>query len=144
MNRTVASAAALVTGLPPNVENVSDGYESAISALAIVHPMGDPFAMPFADLIFTAQTIHRTYFDPNKVQKAELLSIKTGGCPEDCGYCNQSAKFDTGLKATKLMDIESVIAEARAARRGLWQGTFQTPEAWRNANRAGLMQAEDD
>lgn len=72
--------------------------------------------MPFADLIFTAQTVHRTYFDPNRVQKAELLSIKTGGCPEDCGYCNQSAKFDTGLKASKLMAVEEVLAQARAAK----------------------------
>ncbi len=72
--------------------------------------------MSFADLIFTAQTVHRTQFDPNAVEKAELLSIKTGGCPEDCGYCNQSAKFDTGLKATKLMEAETVVAEARAAK----------------------------
>lgn len=74
------------------------------------------FEMPFMDLIFTAQTAHRRHFDPNEVQQSELLSIKTGGCPEDCGYCSQSAKFATGLKASKLMDVDTVLAEARKAK----------------------------
>lgn len=74
------------------------------------------FAMPFMDLIFTAQTAHRRYFDANRVQQSELLSIKTGGCPEDCGYCSQSAKFETGLKASKLMDVDTVLAEAKKAK----------------------------
>jgi len=74
------------------------------------------FEMPFNDLVFTAQTAHRRYFDPNQVQQSELLSIKTGGCPEDCGYCSQSAKFDTGLSASKLMDVDRVLAEARKAK----------------------------
>ena len=72
------------------------------------------FALPFNDLIFRAQTVHRQWFDPNEVQKSTLLSIKTGGCPEDCGYCSQSAKFETGIKATKLMDVD----EARRAKCG--------------------------
>src|SRR5712672_3043842 len=74
------------------------------------------FAQPFADLIHRAQTIHRTHFDANEVQMSTLLSIKTGGCPEDCGYCSQSAHFDTGLKASKLMGVEEVLVQARAAR----------------------------
>jgi biotin synthase len=71
---------------------------------------------PFNDLLFRAQTIHRTHFDPNKVQLSRLLSIKTGGCPEDCGYCSQSAHHQSGLKASKLMEVERVVAEARKAR----------------------------
>ena len=74
------------------------------------------FAMPFPELVFAAQSIHRRHFDPTRVQLAQLLSIKTGGCPEDCGYCAQSAHFDTGVKATKLMPGEAIVAEARRAR----------------------------
>ena len=74
------------------------------------------FALPLMDLLYQAQTVHRTYFDPNQIQKSTLLSVKTGGCAEDCGYCSQSAKFDTGLKASKLMEVENVLAEARRAK----------------------------
>jgi biotin synthase len=70
---------------------------------------------PFMDLVFRAQTIHRMVFDPNKVQFSRLLNIKTGGCPEDCGYCSQSAHHDVPLRASKLMDPEQVIKEAKAA-----------------------------
>jgi biotin synthase len=73
-------------------------------------------AAPFAELVFRAAEIHREHFNPNEVQASRLLSIKTGGCPEDCGYCSQSAHFKTGLKASKLMNTETVIAEARCAR----------------------------
>src|SRR3979490_2745435 len=62
------------------------------------------YDLPFADLIFRAQGIHRRNFDPNHVETASLLSIKTGGCPEDCGYCAQSAHYDAGVQATRLMD----------------------------------------
>jgi biotin synthase len=71
---------------------------------------------PFNDLLFRAQTVHRQHFDPNKVQLSRLLSIKTGGCPEDCGYCSQSTHHDSGLKASRLMAVERVVAEARKAR----------------------------
>ena len=74
------------------------------------------FALPFNDLIFQAQSVHRQWFDPNEVQKSTLLSIKTGGCPEDCGYCSQSAKFEAGIKATKLMDVDTVLEGARRAK----------------------------
>jgi biotin synthase len=76
------------------------------------------YDLPFADLLLRAQTVHRQFFDPNVVQMSRLMSIKTGGCPEDCGYCSQSAHHDSGLKASKLMDVEDVIAGARAARAG--------------------------
>jgi biotin synthase len=74
------------------------------------------YEAPFNDLLFQAQTVHRQHFDPNKVQLSRLLSIKTGGCPEDCGYCSQSTHHDSGLKASKLMEVERVVAEARKAR----------------------------
>jgi biotin synthase len=74
------------------------------------------FALPFAELIFRAQTVHREHFDPSRVQISTLLSIKTGGCPEDCGYCPQASNYETGTKAGKLMAVEKVMEEARAAK----------------------------
>jgi len=74
------------------------------------------FALPFNDLLFTAQTVHRVHFDPNRVQVSTLCSIKTGACPEDCSYCPQSARYDTGLEREKLMKVEKVLEEARAAK----------------------------
>src|SRR5580693_9356914 len=74
------------------------------------------FALPFSELLFRAQAIHRANFDAREVQISTLLSIKTGGCPEDCGYCSQSASHETGLKASKLMDIAAVLADAQAAK----------------------------
>lgn len=76
------------------------------------------FDLPFLDLLHTAQTIHREHHQPNAVQRSQLLSIKTGGCAEDCAYCPQSAKYakDVGLDATKLMDLDTVLERARAAK----------------------------
>jgi len=74
------------------------------------------YDLPFMDLLFRAQMVHRAAFDPNKVQMSRLLSIKTGGCAEDCGYCSQSAHHKTGLKASKLMEVERVLTEARKAK----------------------------
>ena len=74
------------------------------------------FALPFNDLMFRAQTIHRAHFPANQVQLSTLLSIKTGGCPEDCAYCPQAARYDTGVEAQKLMAVEAVVAEARRAK----------------------------
>jgi biotin synthase len=74
------------------------------------------YDLPFMDLLFRAQTVHRAAFDPNKVQMSRLLSIKTGGCAEDCGYCSQSAHHASGLKASKLMEVQRVIAEAQKAK----------------------------
>ena len=73
-------------------------------------------ALPFADLLFHAQSIHRRHFDPNEVQVSTLLSIKTGACPEDCSYCPQSIRYDTGLEREALMDPGTVIERARAAK----------------------------
>lgn len=74
------------------------------------------FALPFADLLFHAQRVHRQYFNPNEVQISTLLSIKTGACPEDCAYCSQSIRFDTGLKSEPLMDLDAVLEKARVAK----------------------------
>ena len=74
------------------------------------------YRMPFNDLLFEAQSIHRQHFDPNRVQLSKLLNIKTGGCPEDCGYCSQSVHNATGLAASKLMEVEKIVAEARKAK----------------------------
>ena len=89
------------------------------------------YDLPFADLMFRAQGIHRTNFDPNHVETASLLSIKTGGCPEDCGYCSQSAHYDTGLQATRLMAQADVVATAQRAR-DAGATRFCMAAAWRN------------
>jgi biotin synthase len=89
------------------------------------------FALPFPELMFHAAQVHRENFDPAEVQISTLLSIKTGGCPEDCAYCPQSAKFDTGVKAEKLMDLDVVLAEARAAKAG-GASRFCMGAAWRS------------
>lgn len=74
------------------------------------------FAMPFNDLLYRAQTVHRENFAPNQVQKSRLVNIKTGGCPEDCKYCSQSIRYQTDIDASKLMKVEDVVADARAAK----------------------------
>ena len=89
------------------------------------------FDLPFNDLLFEAQTVHRQNFDPNAVQLSTLLSIKTGGCVEDCGYCSQSASHDTGLKATKLMDVRAVL-QAAAQAKDNGSGRFCMGAAWRS------------
>jgi biotin synthase len=89
------------------------------------------YRQPFNDLLFRAHTIHREHFDPNRVQLSRLLNIKTGGCPEDCGYCSQSSHHATGLAASKLMDVEKIVAEARKAKEG-GATRYCMGAAWRN------------
>lgn len=89
------------------------------------------YQQPFNDLLFAAQSAHRRHFDPNRVQLSKLLNIKTGGCPEDCGYCSQSSHHSTGLAASKLMDVETVLAAARQARDG-GATRYCMGAAWRN------------
>src|SRR3954463_9918872 len=88
------------------------------------------FALPFPELMFRAQTVHRMHFDPTEVQISTLLSIKTGGCPEDCAYCPQAARYDTGVEAGKLMALDAVLAEARAAK-AAGASRFCMGAAWR-------------
>ncbi|MDQ8032404.1 MAG: biotin synthase BioB [Bordetella sp.] len=89
------------------------------------------FALPFPELLHRAQTVHRTHFDPTEIQLSSLLSIKTGGCPEDCAYCPQSAHHDTELEADKLMPLADVVAAARAAQANGAQ-RFCMGAAWRS------------
>ncbi len=100
------------------------------------------FNLPFNDLVFQAQTVHRANFDPNAVQISTLLSIKTGGCPEDCGYCPQSAHFDTGVKAGKLMDVKAVVEEARKAK-AAGASRFCMGAAWRSPKDRDLAKVSD-
>jgi biotin synthase len=97
------------------------------------------FDLPFPELMFRAASVHRAHFDPTEVQTSTLLSIKTGGCPEDCGYCSQSAKYDTGVKASKLMEVEKVLTEARAAK-DAGASRFCMGAAWRNPKDKDLDQ----
>jgi biotin synthase len=89
------------------------------------------FALALPELIFRAQCVHRENFDPAAVQISRLLSIKTGGCPEDCAYCPQSARYDTGVSASKLMPLDAVLAEARSAR-DAGASRFCMGAAWRS------------
>lgn len=100
------------------------------------------FDLPFNDLLFQAQTVHRRHFDANEVQLSTLLSIKTGGCPEDCGYCSQSAHFKTPIEAQALMSLESVVEAARNAKvRGA--SRFCMAAAWRGPRDKDLNKVAD-
>jgi len=89
------------------------------------------FELPFNDLLYRAQQVHRAYFDPNEVQVSTLLSIKTGGCPEDCGYCPQSVHHQTAVEPESLLDVETVAEAARNARQA-GASRFCMGAAWRN------------
>lgn len=89
------------------------------------------FNLPFADLLFHAQQVHRAHFNPNQVQVSTLLSIKTGRCPEDCAYCPQSVRFDTGLESEELLPLDQVIASARQAKQN-GSSRFCMGAAWRS------------
>jgi biotin synthase len=95
------------------------------------------YGLPFSDLIFRAQIIHRENFDPNHVETASLLSIKTGGCPEDCGYCSQSAHYETDIKATRLMEQTAVVETAKRAKQA-GASRFCMAAAWRNPKERDL------
>ncbi|MHB1272262.1 MAG: biotin synthase BioB [Rhodanobacter sp.] len=88
------------------------------------------FALPFNELLHRAHTVHRAHHDPNAVQVSTLLSIKTGGCPEDCAYCPQAARYDTGVQAQKLMSVEAVLERAQAAK-DAGASRFCMGAAWR-------------
>ncbi|SFZ79225.1 biotin synthase BioB [Chitinimonas taiwanensis] len=95
------------------------------------------FALPFNDLLFRAQGVHRTHFDANRVQLSTLLSIKTGGCPEDCGYCPQSVRYDTGVSSQELMPLDEVLAAAQAAK-AAGASRFCMGAAWRGPKQRDL------
>ena len=100
------------------------------------------YALPFNDLVFRAQTVHREHFDANAVQLSTLLSIKTGGCPEDCGYCPQAARYDTGVASEALMSVDDVVAAARCAKeKGATR--FCMGAAWRGPKQRDLDRVTD-
>jgi biotin synthase len=95
------------------------------------------FDLPFADLMFRAQTVHREHHDPNKVQLSTLLSIKTGGCSEDCGYCPQAARYSTGVEDEAMMDVSAVVSAAKLAREN-GASRFCMGAAWRGPKQRDL------
>ncbi len=103
-----------------------------------LHEIESLLGQPFNDLMFRAQTLHRAHFDPNQVQVSSLLSIKTGACAEDCGYCSQSARHATGLEAEKLMPLADVVEAAEAAK-AKGASRFCMGAAWRNPTDKNLQ-----
>jgi len=118
MNQTATENTRTTPVIPPRF----DWTQAEIAAL---------FEQPFNDLLFRAQQVHREHFDPNEVQVSTLLSIKTGGCPEDCGYCPQSIHHEAPVQVEKLMDVEVVVEAARAAKQA-GASRFCMGAAWRN------------
>jgi biotin synthase len=105
--------------------------------LSMILTARELYELPFNDLLFRAHSVHRENFDPNQIQLSKLLSIKTGGCPEDCGYCSQSARYATGLTPSKLMDVEHVVAEAQKAKDG-GATRYCMGAAWRSPKQSDL------
>ena len=100
------------------------------------------YHMPFNDLIYQAQTVHRQNHDPNKIQVSTLMSIKTGGCPEDCKYCSQSIKYNTDVEIEKLITVDEVIAQAKEAKKS-GASRFCMGAAWRNLNDSNISKIKD-
>ncbi|MGH8755588.1 MAG: biotin synthase BioB, partial [Burkholderiales bacterium] len=116
-------------------QNTRDDAPSKLS----VAEVEDLFALPFNDLIYRAQQAHRQHFDANRVQLSTLLSIKTGGCPEDCAYCPQAARYHTGVENQEILQLDTVVAAARAAKE---EGAtrFCMGAAWRGPKQKDLVQ----
>ena len=100
------------------------------------------YHMPFNDLIYQAQTVHRQNHDPNKIQVSTLMSIKTGGCPEDCKYCSQSIKYNTDVEIEKLLTVDEVTAQAKEAKKS-GASRFCMGAAWRNLNDSNISKIKD-
>lgn len=115
----------------------SEGNDASRSSRWSVVAVADLFARPFADLLFQAQEVHRAHHIRNTVQLSTLISIKTGGCPEDCGYCPQAARYHTGVDNDAMLDVETVIAAARAAQEA-GASRFCMGAAWRGPKQREL------
>ena len=102
----------------------------------------DLYRLPFNDLIFKAHSIHREHHDPNRIQVSTLMSIKTGGCPEDCKYCSQSIKYNTDVEIEKLLSVDDVFNQAKAAKES-GASRFCMGAAWRNLNDSNLEKIKD-
>lgn len=118
-------------------ENTSCGTHGKVTTRFSVDDVEALFNLPFNDLLFKAAQVHRENFDPNKVQLSTLLSIKTGGCPEDCGYCPQAARYHTGVDGQKLMDVDAVVCAAKTAKEN-GATRFCMGAAWRGPSDKNL------
>jgi biotin synthase len=125
--RHATQSASLENDPPSHASSVSAGLPPRWRVAEVVAL----YELPFNDLLYRAQQVHREHFDGNTVQLSTLLSIKTGGCEEDCKYCSQSSHYDTGLKAEKLMDVDAVLDAARAAKEN-GATRFCMGAAWRS------------
>jgi biotin synthase len=118
-------------------------YEPAGSALESLRSRAlELYALPLNDLLFQAHTIHRQHFDPNRVQRSTLLSIKTGGCPEDCGYCPQAARYHTNVESQELLALDEVVSAARLAKEN-GATRFCMGAAWRGPKARDLAPVLD-
>lgn len=120
---------------PRTAQPQSEGAWAVEDVLAL-------YEMPFFDLLWKAQSVHREHFDPNAIQRSTLLSIKTGGCSEDCGYCSQSARYDTDLERERLMALDEVVAAAQLAKEK-GASRFCMGAAWRGPKDQDLDQVID-
>lgn len=125
MHQDAHEITAIIDSVPANAWQIDD-----VEAL---------LSLPFADLMYRAQQVHRTHFSANSVQLSTLLSIKTGGCPEDCGYCPQAARYHTGVENQALMSVEDVVEAARAAKAN-GASRFCMGAAWRGPKQRDLQQ----
>ncbi|MDJ0926338.1 MAG: biotin synthase BioB [Gammaproteobacteria bacterium] len=123
----------------PNLETIQAGRIRTDWQLNEVREL---FALPFSDLLFTAQQCHRRYFDPTEVQISTLMSVKTGGCPEDCAYCPQSAHYDTGVDGEHMAPLEEVVAAARNAQAN-GATRFCMGAAWRSPKPKNLSRIRE-
>ena len=124
------------------VDAANEGRVSASTTRWATEAVEALFAQPFPDLIFRAQTVHREHFDPAEVQLSTLLSIKTGGCPEDCGYCPQSVRYRTGVADADLLPIDSVVDAARVAKEN-GATRFCMGAAWRGPKERDIERVAD-
>jgi biotin synthase len=116
--------------LSPNAEQTHEAAENTASTRWSTNDVVALFDMPFMDLIYRAARVHRDHFDPNAVQRSTLLSIKTGGCSEDCGYCSQAKRYQTGVESEQLMAVQEVVEKAKVAKAN-GASRFCMGAAWR-------------
>lgn len=128
-----AVAERLESSIPPTTNDTKNSWSKK--------EIGEIYSRPLLQLIHEGATIHRQHFDASEVQKCTLLSIKTGGCPENCKYCSQSSKYETEVKAEKLMDVDDVVEKARRAKDG-GSTRFCMGAAWRGVSQVGPRQFE--
>jgi len=121
----------------PTAQRTAEMTSPSRPGIWTTQSVGELYERPFNDLIFQAHGIHRQHFDPNAIQLSTLLSIKTGGCPEDCGYCPQSARYHTGVENEPLMPVEEVVAAAKAAKAS-GASRFCMGAAWRGPKQREL------